>query len=123
MKSADDKKFKKPKTLYSARDREVAKRQNTTKKKTTRSKSIKAHNNNNNSSHWLVENQCIPASFDVTKKNNNESFHWLVESLHSKSIDIRTLLIGRASIIISRFSSRPKGSQTVVQDTPLILHT
>merc|ERR1711895_148368 len=44
------------KTLYSARDREVAKRQNTTKKKTTRSKSTKAqNNNNNNSSHWLVE--------------------------------------------------------------------
>ena len=56
MKSADDKIFKKPKTLYSARDRVVAKRQNTMKKKTTRSESIKAHNNNNNnSSHWLVE--------------------------------------------------------------------
>ena len=33
MKSADDKRFKKQKTLYSARDREVAKQQNTTKKR------------------------------------------------------------------------------------------
>merc|ERR1711874_460559 len=103
-KSSDDKRFKK---LYIVLATVKSRNDKTPqKKKTTRSKSTKAQNNNNNSSHWLVENQCIPASFDVTKKNNNESFHWLVESLHSKSIDIRTLLIGRASFVISIFSSR-----------------
>ena len=68
MKSADDKRFKKQKTLYSARDREVAKRQNTTKKR---------QHGPDKGSHITTKtirvligssNQCIPAPFDVTKK-------------------------------------------------------